>query len=370
MKAIAVSIGVVILSPFLLAGTAALAVSAQEAGVTASCDTAGSPINTTAVTKQVASILSGKGSAKDIHVVGLDLPDEQIPNAKTIVVTGISRGVPAKGQVIALATALQESRLRNLAYGDRDSLGLFQQRPSAGWGTPEQIRDPVYAATRFYEALLDVRGWQQMTIPQAAQAVQQSSYPDAYAKWEQLATALQKAIAATIPEAGSSAANNSSSAADACTPGESGSPFGPIPPGAVPKGYSIPAGTAPRAQVAIRWALQQLGTPYQWGGSCTAARGPDPMGRCDCSSLVQQAYAHAGVSLPRTTYTQVKKGKAVAVAHLEPGDLIFAEGSARAPDHVGMYIGEGLAIEAPHTGAVVRITPLTDWDVLAARRIV
>ncbi|KRF31436.1 LysM peptidoglycan-binding domain-containing protein [Yonghaparkia sp. Soil809] len=112
-------------------------------------------------------------------------------HAATIIQVGRSLGVPDYGIVIALATAMQESSMRNLSWGDRDSVGLFQQRPSQGWGDPEQLQDPAYAARLFYvgneghtRGLLDVRGWQSMTVTQAAQAVQISAYPDHYAKWE------------------------------------------------------------------------------------------------------------------------------------------------------------------------------------------
>lgn len=112
-------------------------------------------------------------------------------HAATIIQIGRSLGVPDYGIVIALATAMQESSMRNLSWGDRDSVGLFQQRPSQGWGTPEQLQDPAYAARLFYvgneghtRGLLDIRGWQSMTVTQAAQAVQISAYPDHYAKWE------------------------------------------------------------------------------------------------------------------------------------------------------------------------------------------
>lgn len=96
------------------------------------------------------------------------------------------------------------------------------------------------------------------------------------------------------------------------------------------------------------------------------------MGRCDCSSLMQQAYKAAGVTLTRTTYTQVKEGKPVSVGALRPGDLLFTEGAAERPEHVGMFIGHGLIINAPHTGDVVRIATLASWkpQILAARRVV
>ncbi|MFC9545809.1 C40 family peptidase [Streptomyces sp. NPDC056956] len=370
MKALAAGIGVVVLSPFLLGGAAMMMATSSEAAAQSSASLQCLPdLDTDKVTEQVTKILDG-ADASDISIEGLDLPGEQIPNAQTIVAAGISLHVPKRGQIVALATAMQESRLRNLAYGDRDSLGLFQQRPSQGWGTAEQIRDPVYTSERFYKALLQVSGWQQLTVTQAAQAVQKSGYPDAYAQWEPLATALQKAIAATFPGAGDDAgqgADDAPSLSDCTT--EDGSSFGKIPEGAVPKGYKIPKDADPRARKAIVWAMHQLGTMYQWGGTCTAPHGPDPMGRCDCSSLMQQAYTKAGIQLTRTTYTQVNEGKAVSVKAMKPGDLIFSRGSAARPEHVGMYLGEGLVIEAPRTGRPVRITPLKDWNVLAVRRV-
>lgn len=111
-----------------------------------------------------------------------DWSDEQIANARVIVTIGNQRRVPNEGQVIAVATAMQESRLRNLRGGDRDSVGLFQQRPSQGWGSPKQLSDPAYQTHKFYDKLLTIDGWQQMRITEAAQAVQVSAYPKAYAK--------------------------------------------------------------------------------------------------------------------------------------------------------------------------------------------
>ncbi|WP_329620113.1 C40 family peptidase [Streptomyces sp. NBC_01255] len=371
MKVVAAGIGVVFLSPLLLGGTAmAMAASSDAVQSTGSIGQCLPDLDTDKIADQVTRVLDG-ADASHVRIKGLDLPGEQIPHAQTIVATGISLDVPKRGQIIALATAMQESRLRNLAYGDRDSLGLFQQRPSQGWGTAEQIRDPVYASEQFYKALLKVNGWQQMTVTQAAQAVQRSGYPDAYAQWEPLATALQKAVAATFPGADRDRpgkGTDDKGILPGCATAD-GSSFGPIPEGSVPKGYTIPKGTAPRARTAIVWAMHQLGTMYQWGGSCTAPHGPDPMGRCDCSSLMQQAYAKAGLKLTRTTYTQVNEGKPVSAKSLKPGDLIFSRGPAARPEHVGMAIGQGLVIEAPKTGKPVRITPLADWDVLAVRRV-
>jgi murein DD-endopeptidase MepM/ murein hydrolase activator NlpD len=120
------------------------------------------------------------------------LSQEQMHNAAIIVAVGQQYPTPARAWVIAIATALQESNLHNYgdlgARNDHDSLGLFQQRPSQGWGTPEQIMDPVYSSKKFYAKLLTVPHWQTIPLTRAAQRVQRSAYPDAYAKHEPLAT--------------------------------------------------------------------------------------------------------------------------------------------------------------------------------------
>jgi hypothetical protein len=123
------------------------------------------------------------------------LTAEQVANAKIIADVGRQRGLPDRAIVIALATAQQESRLRNLDYGDRDSLGLFQQRPSSGWGTDAQVQDPVYAANRFYDHLVEVPGWETARLTDAAQSVQRSAFSEAYQQWEAMATDLTNALA-------------------------------------------------------------------------------------------------------------------------------------------------------------------------------
>ena len=126
------------------------------------------------------------------------LSEEQMRNARIINDVGLSMGISEKGRIIAIATAMQESTLRNINYGDRDSLGLFQQRPSQGWGSPAQVTDPQYAATKFYEGLEKVRGWESMPVTVAAQAVQRSAFPDAYAKWEKMATEIVQSLGGKI----------------------------------------------------------------------------------------------------------------------------------------------------------------------------
>lgn len=135
---------------------------------------------------------------------------EQSLNAAIIVAVGKQMDVPQYGQVIAIAAALQESGLRNLNHGDRDSLGLFQQRPSQGWGTPTQIMNPAYAATAFYRHLLAIPDWQQMSLNDAAQTVQRSATPTAYGHHEPAARALTAAVGAAtctpVPAPGPAAA--------------------------------------------------------------------------------------------------------------------------------------------------------------------
>lgn len=110
----------------------------------------------------------------------VDLSTEQAENATLIAAVGVRRGLPARAVSIALATAYQESKIHNLTHGDRDSLGLFQQRPSQGWGTARQVRDPFHATNAFYDALVEVRGYETMRITEAAQKVQRSGFPEAY----------------------------------------------------------------------------------------------------------------------------------------------------------------------------------------------
>ncbi|MFG3714649.1 hypothetical protein [Micromonospora sp. NPDC047730] len=124
----------------------------------------------------------------------IDLTDEQVANVKAIIAATKKAGMDERAAVVSIATALQESKLENLGHlGDRndhDSQGLFQQRPSSGWGTVEQITDPEYSTTAFLKGLKQVDGWQDMPLTEAAQTVQVSAYPDHYAQWEQQAADL------------------------------------------------------------------------------------------------------------------------------------------------------------------------------------
>ncbi|HEX6871680.1 MAG TPA: hypothetical protein VF163_11335 [Micromonosporaceae bacterium] len=137
----------------------------------------------------------GKGCTVSTGSGTVALTTSQMANAATIAAVGIRRNLPERAIVVALATAFQESRLENVSYGDRDSVGLFQQRPSQGWGDADQIQDPRYAADKFYSALVKVRGWQDLRITEAAQRVQRSAYPEAYQRWSDESEVLVEALA-------------------------------------------------------------------------------------------------------------------------------------------------------------------------------
>ncbi|MEU1490870.1 hypothetical protein ABZ456_11520 [Streptomyces sp. NPDC005776] len=145
------------------------------------------------------TVESADGSAGEGRTYRLS--SEQAANAATISAVGTTRGMPERAVTIALATALQESGLRNIGHGDRDSLGLFQQRPSQGWGTEKQILDPVYSAGKFYQHLAEVPGYSRLPLTEAAQRVQRSGFPQAYAKHEPDAALLAAALTGRTPAA-------------------------------------------------------------------------------------------------------------------------------------------------------------------------
>ena len=212
-------------------------------------------------------------AAAKTTVAGLDA--EQTRNATTIVEVASELGVSERGAVVALAAALQESGLRNLDYGDRDSLGLFQQRPSSGWGTPAQIRDPEAATRAFFgraehtdnTGLLDVPGWEQMSVTVAAQAVQRSGYPEAYADDEDLARKILAQLDPTVAQI----------TTDATTPSycpDNGTGATPISAaGCGPTGSPAEAGLTPDALLVLRCVAGRFG-PHTFGGVGERAANP------------------------------------------------------------------------------------------------
>ncbi|AEB46983.1 hypothetical protein [Micromonospora maris] len=154
------------------------------------------PVRTTPVVVQAEKPDAGKLIPHGVQGAQsrIDLNGEQVANTKAIIAATKKAGMDERAAVVSIATALQESKLENLGHlGDRndhDSQGLFQQRPSSGWGTVEQITDPEYSTTAFLKGLKQVDGWQDMPLTKAAQTVQVSAYPDHYAQWEQQAADL------------------------------------------------------------------------------------------------------------------------------------------------------------------------------------
>ncbi|UVS80585.1 C40 family peptidase [Actinokineospora sp. UTMC 2448] len=255
---------------------------------------------------------------------------DQLHNARTIVAIGKRRAIPDEGIVIALMAAMTESSLRNLNHGDRDSLGLFQMRPSMGWGTPTQVMDPDYATNKFYDTLLDVPQWETLPLGAAAQAVERSAYPDRYARFEQIARQVLVALSDTTCSA---------SASD-------------LPPN-------------PDAHVVVTAALSQLGVPYAWGGG--NASGPT-MGTgvdqgivgFDCSGLAVYAYAQINIPIPHQTQA-IWHAFQPAITNpnaILPGDLILLShnGKPSGIHHLGIYLGNGRVVHAPESGDVVKVS--------------
>src|SRR3954470_12637027 len=145
------------------------------------------------VTKAPPSCTVGSGDA------ALVLSPDQAEDASTIAVVAKRMRLPDHAVTIALATALQESKLHNYPFGDRDSLGLFQQRPSQGWGRPIQLLTPTYAAEAFYRHLQNVPGWQTAPVAVAAQAVQHSADGSAYGQWEEQARGMARGLRGEVP---------------------------------------------------------------------------------------------------------------------------------------------------------------------------
>jgi hypothetical protein len=144
--------------------------------------------------KITSLIPQAQGCSATVDGNSAELDPDQSKNAALIAAISVRRGLPAHAATIALATAMQESKLYNLTGGDRDSLGIFQQRPSQGWGSKAEVMDPVHATNAFYDALVKVPGYLGLDVTEAAQEVQRSAYPGAYAKHEQDARVLASAL--------------------------------------------------------------------------------------------------------------------------------------------------------------------------------
>lgn len=326
----------------------------------------------TATITQLSGCEQGSAGGGEVVVDRQHLGISEMDIARTIVDVVQQRHLPRRAAVLAIATGMVESGLRNLGYGDRGSVGVFQQRPSQGWGTREQILDPVYATGKFLDALIALPGWDTMAPGQAEQAVQRSGFPDRYAPREPAAVAIvdrfwtgpDNPSPPPTPGGGTEAVQTKS-----LCPDQGGSDVprdpGQVDPKKLPPGFTLP--TDVRQRAAVGFALNQLGKPYVWG-----AKGPNAY---DCSGLMLAAWAAAGVGIPAGTISQVHAGHAVSsVQQVQPGDLLFIPGSlgtAKVPRHVGMYAGHGLIVDAYDTGTGVILEPLSAWTskIVAIRRI-
>lgn len=259
---------------------------------------------------------------------------EQMNNAAIIVDVGTQRRIPDQGIVVALMAAMTESSLHNLDYGDRDSLGLFQMRPSQGWGTPDQLTDPSYATNKFYDVLLKVPNWQGMPPGAAAQQVERSAFPDRYNKHEQTG----REILGTVRGIDCTSTQHNGSVLQA---------------------------TNPRAAEVVSAALSQVGVGYAWGGGTpngpSAGSGVDK-GRVgfDCSGLALYAYAKIGIAVPHQTQAIWRSFQPATrdPTKVQPGDLILLSnnGQPEGIHHVGIYLGDARVVHAPESGDVVKIT--------------
>lgn len=270
--------------------------------------------------------LSGAGGLCDLFSVwgggGKDegqreaaqLDDESKRTAALIISVGKDRKLPPRAWQVALQAGKVESNLHNLPYGDRDSLGIFQMRPSQDWGSRDQILNPEFAINKFYDVLLGIQGWEQLRPGDASQAVERSAFPDRYNSWEALAFYLITNIA-NIVDTGCGQ---------------------PRPPGEV-------------AGKVIAFAMAQMGKPYVWG-----ATGPDSY---DCSGLTEKAYLAAGITIPRVAADQYTGGgPKLPIDQAQPGDLLFWATDPSNPvtiHHVAIYLGNDELVQAPQTGETV-----------------
>jgi hypothetical protein len=150
---------------------------------------------------RVGPLLSNEGCEARVGGHSVSLTLEQAENVSLMAAISMRRGMPARAATIAIATSAQESKLYNIEHGDRDSLGLFQQRPSQGWGTAQEILNPYYSINAFYDALARIEGYESMKITEAAQLVQRSAFPEAYADHEADARAIASAMTGNSPRA-------------------------------------------------------------------------------------------------------------------------------------------------------------------------
>jgi cell wall-associated NlpC family hydrolase len=275
---------------------------------------------------------------------------------------------------VLAAQLYQESHFNEVAVSAVGAQGIAQFMPAtwAAWGRDENgdgradpfdMQDAIPAAARFDAHIAELVA----SVPGDRTELMLAAYnagPGAVLTYQGVPPFQEtQAYVRTITDLAS---------AWAVTPTLIGAGVGPVP---APEPGEVEMTGNAIIDTAMSWAVGQIGSWYQWGGTCTDPFGPSVLGRCDCSSLMQQAYAHAGVAIPRVARDQQHFGAEVPnPADIQPGDLITipgADGTPTVAGHVGMYVGNGMVVEAPFTGAQVRLVPARTYtDIISIRRIV
>lgn len=321
----------------------------------------GSAPATAGMTQQCQQQLQAQGISAD---TGVSFGPGPVNNGRAVIAAGVQMKIPEKGIIIGLAVGLEESGLRNLANSnvpasmaiahegvghDGQSVGIMQQQP--WWGTLRDLMTPGVAAQKFFRALLKVGGWQNMAPTVAAQTVQQSRFPDAYAAFVAQATVFYRQhVHEVLASSGQSTpppAAGDDGGRDACGVARDGDQQAPT---------NLGPGTA-AGVAAARAAEKELGLPYVWGGG--TINGPTG-GGFDCSGLVLFAiYQGSGhrIVLPHLTYDQVRYGRSVPRNAVQPGDMLFLNPDSRGPGHVALIINPTTIIEAPDFGIPVKLSP-------------
>jgi cell wall-associated NlpC family hydrolase len=295
------------------------------------------------------------------------LSDVAAANARTIAAVAFARDGD-RAALIVLMVGLAESGLRQLGNtndaesialpnqgvgSDHDSVGIFQQR--ASWGSVQQRMDPATSTGLLLDRLERVGDWRTREPWLAAQTVQVSAFGGVPRPENGFSREVGANYRAALPEATRllTIIKRDSNRQRCEEPGGSGvgvPPAGPTGPYGLPIAFTLPADTSLAGRTAVLATLDVLGRPYVFG-----ATGPDAF---DCSGLTTWAWAKAGGTLPHYTVSQWQAGAATDAAHLAPGDLALtpgSDGTLADPQHVGMFIGNGLVVEAPQTGDVVKV---------------
>ena len=320
------------------------------------------------LTPQCQHQLQSQGLSAD---TGMSFGPGPVNNGKAVIAAGLQMKIPEKGIIIGLATAMQESGLRNLANPnvaaslaipheglghDHLSVGIMQQQP--WWGSLRDLMTPGVAAQKFFTALLKIGGWQNMAPTVAAQSVQHSQFPDAYADDVAAATLFYRQhlreVLATSGEPAPPAPAQDDSGRDVCGAVLDPSTSAPQP--------GTPAGVA-----AVRFAESEIGLPYVWGGG--SLNGPTG-GGFDCSGLVLYAVFQASghrIALPHLTYDMVNYGRIEPRTAVQPGDLVFLNPDSRGPGHVAMVVNPTTIVEAQTFGVPVKLSPFPTHFVVIKR---